>query len=487
MSFFYVLLVIFCALIAVYYYLTWPYNYWKKQGLKSAESAVPGFGNILSMLCFRENLNMICKRLYKCSDSSMFGMFLLRTPVLLVRDPELIHTIIVKKFSNFCNNVTHLDEHRDWFLSKNPFFAVDDTWRESRRRLLSGMSLKKLKIMFETMRRVSANFDEYLDRLGRAEVELRDLCFRFTGEIVCSAGFGIEHEESFVEIAEKLFEPNWTNGIRQTLNFFVRGLAKTFHVSFAPNEVQEYFADLAKNVSKSRRKEKGKLHEDFLHMAMDEAIDVDESFVLSILSSFFVDAFETVASIASFALFRLSQHTEVQEKLRKEIRDTLDRHEGYVSYDALKEMAYLEQVIKESMRLNPILEVFAKVCNEKTTLIGADGLKCTLRPGNLVIIPTQSLHTDEKYWDNPFMFNPERFNHDTRTEITQFTYLPFGRGPRMCPGLRLGYIEVKILMVTILRKCRVMLSPKTTIPLVMDPRSFLPVVQGGLWARLEPI
>lgn len=492
MSLFFGLIVLTIFLLLLYHYLTSPYDYWSKQGIETASNPIPGFGHTLSVLCLRESLSDVCDRLYKsCSpNTSMLGMFHLRTPVLIVRDPELVRCVLVKQFSSFQNNFMHLNEHRDWFLSKHPFLATGTTWKESRTRLLSGMSTKKLKVLFEPVKRVCAKFDEHLDQIlddnNQTEVEMKDLCLKVTGEIVCNAGLGIDDEQRFIKTAARIFESSWSNSTRVILNFFLPTIGAALGVSFASAEVKNYFANLTKNVFESHQSEKKTRNEDyFLDMVIDK--EFNEETVASLISSFFVDAFESAASNASFALFRISQHPEVQQKLRQEINSTLEKYDGNVTYEALKEMTYLQQVINESIRLHMTLEFSAKICNETTTLRASDGKTCTLEPGHIVIIPAQNLQTDEKFWRDPYTFDPSRFDDDKKSDIPKYAYLPFGEGPRMCPGMRFGLLEVKTLLITILRKCRLEASIKTNTPLEMDPRSFFIAVKGGLWTKLERI
>lgn len=376
--------------IGIYYYLTWPYDYWKKQGVLTAKSLVPGFGNTLPMLLFRENLNFISDRIYKScpTNASMIGMFHLRTPALIVRDPELVQTVFVKEFSNFNINLVHLDERRDWFFSKNPFYTMGDAWKKNRKLIINGMSQRKLKIMFESMQRVSTNFDEYLDCISHTEVELQDFCNRFIFELLFQVGFGIKPKENLVLSVKEVFKSTWFRAVRQLLNFFIRGLANLTGISFAPIESQRFFGELAKNIIEKHKLEKRSKPQDFLHMAMDNSDDVNEDMVLTILTSLLPDGFDTTAVVGAVILYRLAWNQKAQEKLRKEIFDTLDACDQKLTYDALKDMVYLDNVINEALRLNATLEINAKICTNTTTLEGSDGQTCTLQPGNIVIIPT---------------------------------------------------------------------------------------------------
>ena len=54
----------------------------------------------------------------------------------------------------------------------------------------------------------------------------------------------------------------------------------------------------------------------------------------------------------------------------------------------------------------------------------------TLKPGDMVLVPIYALHHDPEYFPNPEKFDPERFSDENRGNIKNYTYLPFGSGPR---------------------------------------------------------
>ncbi|XP_058790831.1 probable cytochrome P450 9f2 [Phymastichus coffea] len=475
-----VLLLIAIVFIIRYIYVKLPYDYFKKQGVETINSFIPFFGHTMSVLCFWESLSDICINLYKKSKSSMIGMFHLTTPVLIICEPELIKTVQIKDFSSFRNNITSLDEERDPFTAVHPFFAVDERWKESRTLFASGMSSKKLKIMFEAMHRVSQKFGTYLENLEN-EVDLKKLSMHFTNEIVCNAGFGIEYNQTYATMAGKIFEYTWANEFKQLFNFYLPKAAKILQLNFETAEIRQYFGAVAKSIVEN---EKG---DDFVRMTMETLGEMNLKTATTLISSFYIDASGTVATAISMALFRLSKNWNVQEKLRNEIHETLYKYEGKLTYEALQDMTYLQQVIYETLRLHPILEINSKICTETTTLVGSDGLKCTLQPGNIVVLPILGFHKDEKYWRDPETFNPDRFADDNKESITKFTFTPFGEGPRQCPGMRFGLIEAKIVLITILRQYKVVSSDKVNFPLEMDTRNTLRAAKETLWAHLVPI
>lgn len=83
------------------------------------------------------------------------------------------------------------------------------------------------------------------------------------------------------------------------------------------------------------------------------------------------------------------------------------------------------------MRILPSPGVLPRQSVTEYTFPGTD---LTINPEVNIMIPIQALHTDEKYFEDPEDFRPERFHPDNINKIKKFAYLPFGAGPRACIG-----------------------------------------------------
>lgn len=84
-------------------------------------------------------------------------------------------------------------------------------------------------------------------------------------------------------------------------------------------------------------------------------------------------------------------------------------------------------IVKEALRMCPPLGILNRVCARKYTI---PGLNLTIDPGVKIAISSQSIHMDEKYYDNPEQFRPERFIPEEMNARYKYVYMPFGEGPR---------------------------------------------------------
>ncbi|KAH7949065.1 hypothetical protein HPB49_004635 [Dermacentor silvarum] len=118
---------------------------------------------------------------------------------------------------------------------------------------------------------------------------------------------------------------------------------------------------------------------------------------------FIVAGIDNIAAPLAFASYLLSEHQDVQDKVRAEVQALLEK-EGQLTYDGLGELTYLGQVLSESLRLYPSLPgSVRRVCDEDYECNGVRILK-----GMSVSVPTLDVHYDPRLWPEPTKFDPER-------------------------------------------------------------------------------
>ncbi|EFN80113.1 Probable cytochrome P450 28d1 [Harpegnathos saltator] len=434
-----------------------------------------------------------CRMYEENKDFSMVGFYDFLSPALMIIEPGLVKTVLQTNFASFQENHMKVDPKLDPLAVQNPFFLTGEKWMTGRKRLTYAFSSMRLKILLESVKLVCAGFESFLEKkLGKsvkAELELKNLFSKYTAQVVASAGFGVdglcfeeqESKSSFRNITKDIFKPSTRSSFVVTLMLLCPPLYKIFGMSFIPKHADRFFRELVADLMEKRRTE-NVTRNDFLQLMVELERVENDKLDIEVLAghaiSFVIDGYETSSSVLSFLGFQLATHSEVQEKLREEIMSVLSRY---------NEMTYMDQVINESQRITAMQQVMSKVCTTKCELKGSDGLVCSVEPGTLVIIPAQSLHKDPRYWDNPEVFNPERFSADGKQNIERFAYLPFGEWPRICIGMRMALLQIKACLAVLLRKYSLEFSPRTQVPLKMVPVILLPSAKGGVWVFIRPL
>nr|CAD7419963.1 unnamed protein product [Timema poppensis] len=156
--------------------------------------------------------------------------------------------------------------------------------------------------------------------------------------------------------------------------------------------------------------------------------------------------FETTASGSSFSLMLLAFHPDIQDRAFQELVDIFGNNKKQLeTFEDLKEMTYLEQIIMETLRLYPSIPITMRDVEEEITIknyiIPAD---CNIMINLLVI------HRNPKYFMNPDKFDPGNFSPEKSTRHP-FVFKPFSDGPRVCVGAKYAMFQMKVMLSTIFR------------------------------------
>lgn len=119
-----------------------------------------------------------------------------------------------------------------------------------------------------------------------------------------------------------------------------------------------------------------------------------------------------------------------------------------------------------------------RICNKDYKILGSN---CTIEKGTSVVIPSISLQRDPKYYPNPMQFDPSRFlaENTANKSFVDMPYMPFGDGPRNCIGLRLGKLQTKVGLLSMLQTYKYSLAEPQN-ELVISPKTILLAPIGGI-------
>ena len=190
----------------------------------------------------------------------------------------------------------------------------------------------------------------------------------------------------------------------------------------------------------------------------------------------FLAGHETTAVSLCWTLYLLSQHPEVEAKLRRELDEVLGGRRP--TLEDLPRLEYTRMVRDESMRLFPP----AWLTERKA--LGEDAL-CGYRiPAGITLAITPFVtHRHPDFWENPEAFDPERFDPGLSEGRHDFAFFPFGGGPRQCIGKSLALLETHLTLAMLLQRFRFELEPGRQVR--TEPELSLRL-KGGLWMRLKP-
>ncbi|KAL9961256.1 hypothetical protein ACROYT_G030165 [Oculina patagonica] len=192
----------------------------------------------------------------------------------------------------------------------------------------------------------------------------------------------------------------------------------------------------------TRKKRKAFL--DLLLEAYD-AGDISREGVREEVDTFMFEGHDTTAAGITWALYLLGRHPAIQEQVREEVDSFFEQKPEKLTVDGMKELRYLECVIKESQRLFPSVPFFSRSTTEDCYLDGYFVPK-----GTAVGVSTIGLHRNPEVWPAPLEFNPDRFLPENSQGRHPYAFVPFSAGPRNCIGQRFAILEEKTILAHIL-------------------------------------
>ena len=345
------------VLILVYSLIKWNSSYWQRRGVPFLKPRSP-FANILG-IGKRSHTSESFTNYYKQMKGSgpFFGLQGSRT--IMATDIDFIKHILIKDFNHFVDRGMFHNEKSDP-LSAHLFSIEGQRWRSLRAKLSPTFTSGKMKFMYPTIVDVANEFKSTVDSIlkennGSADIEIKDILARFTTDVIGVCAFGIEcnslkdPEVEFRKRGKEVFTIERKSFMKFMFAFFFPKFAKFIGLKTTKPEVEEFFMGIVKQTV-NYRKTNNVNRNDFMDLLIklmknneNDGLSINEVSAQAFL--FFLAGFETSSTAMTFALHELAKNPQIQLKARQEIKSVLDKHNGELSYEAMLEMTYIDQII----------------------------------------------------------------------------------------------------------------------------------------------
>src|SRR5262249_42003886 len=148
---------------------------------------------------------------------------------------------------------------------------------------------------------------------------------------------------------------------------------------------------------------------------------------------------------------RLLENPAVLERAYDEVDRVFGRG-GAIDPDRVKELTWIDAVIKETLRLSPVIPMGGRRRQAPMRIAGSD------YPAGIVVGPSIYLtHHNPRIWPDPERFDPKRFLDG---KPTPYEFFPFGGGVRRCIGMAFALYEMQVVLATVLSRLRIRRDPR---------------------------
>jgi|GEM_PF-6896191 len=382
--------------------------------------------------------------LCKLSDKPVSQFKLGWQKAIFVNHPEIAEHVLKDSVTNYPkDNFYHLIES---IIGKNILTTNDlDYWGEHRK-LMSGLfHQNSIHTMFADINQTAQHYVNSLQQQKR--VNINEFCTEMTLELITKLMFGSHINKEVI------------HQLATHIDYFTQALVTQHKLGGLPfiqkmspnfNRHLKAFNDSMLSIL-STYQESGT---DNLLTRMQDHIEQQDRFfsteqLLSEAALILFAGHETTATALMWALITLSQFPQVREELKAEIQAVCNGES--LTIDNLIEMPFLDQVVKEILRLYPPFPAVPRICREDESVGGY-----TIPAKAKVIVNIAGIHRNPEFWDDPQLFNPRRF---AKKIAHKYAYIPFLNGPRICIGLNLAMLELKAMLVNLLQQFDLDLLP----------------------------
>ena len=156
---------------------------------------------------------------------------------------------------------------------------------------------------------------------------------------------------------------------------------------------------------------------------------------------------ETTAAALAWTWHLLSQHPDVEHRFHAELDDVLGGN--LPTFEHVAKLSYTQMILEEALRLYPPAWMLGRKA------IADDEIRGYHIPANsMIFISPYCIHRHPDFWENPEVFDPERFSPERSTNRPPVAYFPFSGNSRPCTGNMFALMEAKLILATIGQRYR---------------------------------
>ena len=420
---------------------------------------VPVFGNALQIKPSRMHLQLE----QWCRDfGPVFKLRLGQRRVVVVGDHAVVAAILRDRPDGF-RRTTRLEEiWTEMGLTPGVFGANGDSWRRQRRMVMAGFDPAHVKRYFPSLQTVAQRLGgrwQKAARQGQA-IDLQADLMRYTVDTIAGLAFGAEvntlesdqdviqqHlDKLFPALFKRLFAP------LPTWRFYRSAADRRLAHSIAEVNaaVNGFIAQARARMAadSSLREHPRNLLEAMITAADEPGSGIDDRQVAGNVLTLLLAGEDTTANTLAWMIHLLWRNPQALARATEEVRRVV-RDVTNPAFDEMTQLNYVEACAHETMRIKPVAPILPLETLREMT-IGDVQL-----PAGIVV--TSLMRRDamsDSHLPRAAAFEPERWLADgapgAMANAAKRLSMPFGAGPRICPGRYLALLEMKMAMATLL-------------------------------------
>jgi cytochrome P450 len=424
-------------------------------------SGLPILGNALQIESTR-----LHRQIFDWSQQfgPLFKLKLVNRRVLVVADHQLVASVLRDRPEGFRRTTRLAEMWAEMGLPPGVFGANGETWKRQRRMVMAGFDPAHVKRYFPAMQTVAQRLGGRWRKAAAAgvAVDLQADLMRYTVDTIAGLAFGAEvntlesdtdviqqHlDKFFPELFKRIMSPlpawRWLRAAKLRDFEHSLGEVKVAVEGFVTQARARMAAD------PSLREHPRNLLEAMLAAADQEGSGIDDAQVTGNVLTMLLAGEDTTANTLAWMIHLLWRNPAALQRAQAEVR-ALFAPGDELTMDKLAQLDFVEACTHETMRLKPVAPIIPLQTVRETTLGDVQV------PADVIVISLMRHDSvSDQHVPNAAAFEPERWladgNASTAASSAKRISMPFGAGPRICPGRYLAMLEMKLAMAMLLQQ-----------------------------------
>jgi cytochrome P450 len=386
--------------------------------------------------------------------------------LLVMKNPESIAAVLRDRPEGF-GRTQRMNRIAKEIGFDGLFSVNGEQWRRQRPMVMAGLDPAHIKSYFPALVKVTQRLAGRWRRAAAAgeTIELQADLMRYTVDVTAGLAFGVDINtlESDQEVIQTHLDKVFPALHRRLLSpfaywrWFQLGAERELvgHLRELHRAVQGFIAMARKRMDAdpSLRAQPRNLIEAMIAARDVEGSGLGDADVAGNVLTMLLAGEDTTANTLAWVIWLLSRHPEAMRRARDEVRGVIGAEPLPTQYEQLSALDYVEGCAHETMRLKPVAPLQMIQAARDSVVAGI-----RIPAGQLVMLLMRPAATDERHFPDPQAFDPARWltGHEQGSApgraaaSAKRVAMPFGAGPRLCPGRYLAMQEIKMAIAMLL-------------------------------------
>jgi cytochrome P450/nitrite reductase/ring-hydroxylating ferredoxin subunit len=412
---------------------------------------------------------------------------------VVIAAPEMVQAILQDRPDRFAR-LSDIRKTIEEMGVVGLFSAEGEQWRRHRHIATRAFDARHLRDFFPTMVKVTQRFHHRWQQLAeqQAPLDVQKELMRYTVDITTNLAFGYDlntletegdriqqHlERVFPKIAYRAFMPiRYWNYLKLPADRALEASLAELRVSI--NQfIDRARQQLAENPTLRERPQN--LLQALLAAQADKDVEFSDFEISGNVFTFLLAGEDTTANSMAWMMYFMTKYPDVQRQMQAEADAVLTDSVTVTEYDKIRQLRYIEAVAHETMRLKPVAAFLGL---QALTDVTIDQLQIPKGTPIFLLLRPKGMEVGE--FAAAAEFKPERWLNYARQDNPhqRKSFLPFGAGPRLCPGRSLALLEIKMAVGMICRHFEVV---RTEPHRKIDERFVFTMMPQDLMISLRP-